>query len=403
MENKNEWRKVKLEDIVKIKGGKRLPKEVTLQKNKNKHPYIRIKDMISLKKLEINSSFEYVPDYVFEKIKNYIVNENDIILSIVGTIGLVNKIGNSLNGANLTENCVKITTKENVEYDYLYYFLISQKGKIEIEKGIVGAVQPKLPIKNIENIEVKLPSLNIQKKIVKILSDIDNKIELNNKINDNLETLCQNYFLDIFIKNSNKNCLIGTISDLGDIVGGSTPSKKNSNYYTNLGIPWITPKDLSKTPNKFISRGDLDITELGFKNSSVKLLPKGSVLFSSRAPIGYIAICTNNVTTNQGFKSIIPFKNIGTEFVYYFLKNNIQFLENRASGSTFKELSTAIMATTPAIIPKEEALKTFKEICNPIFKRQYIIEKENEKLTNLKNYLLPKLMNGEIDVENIKL
>lgn len=197
--------------------------------------------------------------------------------------------------------------------------------------------------------------------------------------------------------------MIGTISDLGDIVGGSTPSKKNSNYYTNLGIPWITPKDLSKTPNKFISRGDLDITELGFKNSSVKLLPKGSVLFSSRAPIGYIAICTNNVTTNQGFKSIIPFKNIGTEFVYYFLKNNIQFLENRASGSTFKELSTAIMATTPAIIPKEEALKTFKEICNPIFKRQYIIEKENEKLTNLKNYLLPKLMNGEIDVENIKL
>ena len=189
MENKNEWRKVKLEDIVKIKGGKRLPKEVTLQKNKNKHPYIRIKDMISLKKLEINSSFEYVPDYVFEKIKNYIVNENDIILSIVGTIGLVNKIGNSLNGANLTENCVKITTKENVEYDYLYYFLISQKGKIEIEKGIVGAVQPKLPIKNIENIEVKLPSLNIQKKIVKILSDIDNKIELNNKINDNLKII----------------------------------------------------------------------------------------------------------------------------------------------------------------------------------------------------------------------
>ena len=160
---------------------------------------------------------------------------------------------------------------------------------------------------------------------------------------------------------------------------------------------------MSKTSNKFISRGELDISELGFKNSSVKLLPKGSVLFSSRAPIGYIAISSNEVTTNQGFKSIIPFENIGTEFLYYFLKNNVEFLESRASGSTFKEISSAIMSTTPALIPKKEPLEFFKKNCSDIFKKQYTLEEENMLLTNLKNYLLPKLMNGEIDVENIEL
>ena len=85
------------------------------------------------------------------------------------------------------------------------------------------------------------------------------------------------------------------------------------------------------------------------------------------------------------------------------MKNNVQFLESRASGSTFKEISTTIMATTPAIIPKEDPLKVFKKICINIFEKQYIIEKETEKLIELRDYLLPKLMNGEIDVSNLKI
>lgn len=282
---------------------------------------------------------------------------------------------------------------------YLFYKLKN----LNLSSFNEGSAVPSLTTKTLNKISIKIHDLKLQEKIVSILSLLDEKIELNKKINQNLEEICQNYFLEIFIKNSNKNCSVGQISDLGNIVSGATPSKKNLKYYTNFGIPWITPKDLSKNFNKFISRGNLDITELGFKNSSVRLLPKGSVLFSSRAPIGYIAICSNDVTTNQGFKSIVPFKNIGTEFVYYFLKNNVQFLESRASGSTFKEISTTIMATTPAIIPKEDPLKVFKKICINIFEKQYIIEKETEKLIELRDYLLPKLMNGEIDVSNLKI
>lgn len=295
-----------------------------------------------------------------------------------------------------------LIVNQNYDNEFIYYLLKYETTNIENIAN--GSTFKEISATTFKNYEVFIPNnKNIQKKIASILSSLDEKIELNRKINQNLEEICQNYFVEIFIKNSNKNCSIGQISDLGNIVSGATPSKKNQKYYTNFGIPWITPKDLSKISNKFISRGNLDITELGFKNSSVRLLPKGSVLFSSRAPIGYIAICSNDVTTNQGFKSIVPFKNIGTEFVYYFLKNNVQFLESRASGSTFKEISTTIMATTPAIIPKEEPLKVFKKICVNIFEKQYIIEKETEKLIELRDYLLPRLMSGEIDVSNLKI
>ena len=108
---------------------------------------------------------------------------------------------------------------------------------------------------------------------------------------------------------------------MGTVVGGGTPSKKVDEYYSTNGIAWITPKDLSIDKSKFVSHGETDITDEGLAKSSATLMPKGTVLFSSRAPIGYIAIADGEISTNQGFKSIVPYNNIGTEYVYYFLKN----------------------------------------------------------------------------------
>jgi len=169
-----------------IKGGKRLPKGEMLTTTKNSHPYIRIRDLGTTKTLELTSSFEYVDDEVQKHISRHIVNNNDVILSIVGTIGLVAIVGNSLNNANLTENCVKFVNLKRIDSNYLYYFLISPLGQDEISKGIVGAVQPKLPIKNIENISIPVPDIVIQQKIASILTSIDAKIEVNRQINDNL-------------------------------------------------------------------------------------------------------------------------------------------------------------------------------------------------------------------------
>ena len=222
-------------------------------------------------------------------------------------------------------------------------------------------------------------------------------------INENLEQQAQALFIDLFITNANSEWKIGTISDLGNVVGGGTPSKKVEEYYTDSGIAWITPKDLSNDKSKFIAHGETDITDLGLAKSSATLMPKGTVLFSSRAPIGYIAIADGEVSTNQGFKSIVPFDNIGTAYIYYFLKENLSAIENVASGSTFKEVSGSTMKNLTVVIPDIDTLAEFQAFCTPLFEQQRALESENRYLSALRDTLLPKLMNGEIDVSEVKI
>ena len=220
-------------------------------------------------------------------------------------------------------------------------------------------------------------------------------------INDNLEQQAESYFQELFIEKAKTNWKLGTISNLGTIVGGSTPSKSKPEYYAKKGIAWITPKDLSSNKSKFVTRGEIDITEIGLKNSSASIMPEGTVLFSSRAPIGYIAIATGEVTTNQGFKSVIPKHEIGTAFVYYFLKHNLPVIESMASGSTFKEVSGSTMKNIPAIIPDMETIYKFNDFCTPIFAKQKVLEEQNQFLATLRDNLLPKFMTGEIDVSDV--
>ena len=222
-------------------------------------------------------------------------------------------------------------------------------------------------------------------------------------VNDNLEQQAQSYFQELFVDNADPEWTTGTISDLGTVVGGSTPSKAKPEYYTESGIAWITPKDLSINKSKFVSHGENDITELGLKNSSAAIMPEGTVLFSSRAPIGYIAIAAGEVTTNQGFKSVVPKPGIGTPFVYFFLKNTLPVIEGMASGSTFKEVSGSTMKNVPAVIPDAETLAKFSDFCAPIFAQQRILEEQNQSLATLRDNLLPKLMSGEIDVSDVQL
>ena len=213
-----------------------------------------------------------------------------------------------------------------------------------------------------------------------------------------MEQQAQALFQNLFIDNARPEWKQGTVCDLGSVIGGSTPSKSKPEYYTDSGIAWITPKDLSVNKSKFIYHGENDITELGLKNSSASVMPEGTVLFSSRAPIGYIAIAAGEVTTNQGFKSIVPKSEIGTAFVYYFLKYNLPVIEGMASGSTFKEISGSVMKSVPAFVPDSETLNVFRLFCKPLFEQQKILELQNQSLEKLRDTLLPKLMNGEIEL-----
>ena len=299
-----------------------------------------------------------------------------------------------------------VTVDTTIAYPYFIYYYLTQSSVIESLQAIAEqstSTYPSIKPSDIEDIELDLPELETQKKIGSTLRMLDRKIALNEEINDNLEQQVQAYFQELFVDNADPAWTLGTISDLGTVVGGSTPSKSKPEYYTEDGIAWITPKDLSINKAKFISHGENDITELGLKNSSASIMPEGTVLFSSRAPIGYIAIASGEVTTNQGFKSVVPKPEIGTAYVYCFLKHNLPVIEGMASGSTFKEVSGSTMKNVPAVIPDTETLTCFNDFCAPIFAHQRILEEQNQSLAALRDSLLPKLMSGEIDVSAIQL
>ncbi len=183
------WRMGTLGEVAKIKGGKRIPKGEELQTKKNNHPYIKVADMCIHKYIILNDDFQYVEDEVQNQIKQYIVNTNDIILSIVGTIGNVNVIDESLDKANLTENCVKFVNLRRVSSSYLYSFLSSNEGQSAIEQSIVGGVQGKLPIYNIEKLELLIPCEDAIREFDNKVCFIDNSARLRQRENSKLTEL----------------------------------------------------------------------------------------------------------------------------------------------------------------------------------------------------------------------
>ena len=332
------------------------------------------------------------------------LHKNDIVLSYTGTLGECAQIQEE-GKYHLAPNVCKITPNGSVvNPNFLFQYIRCDSFKQTLINYAHGSTQPTIPMSTIRDIPVVIPDdFEKQGKIAAILSALDEKIAINREINDNLEQQAQSYFQELFVDNADPEWAIGTISDLGTVVGGSTPSKAKPEYYTESGIAWITPKDLSINKSKFVSHGENDITELGLKNSSAAIMPEGTVLFSSRAPIGYIAIAAGEVTTNQGFKSVVPKPEIGTPFVYFFLKNTLPVIEGMASGSTFKEVSGSTMKNVPAVIPDAETLAKFSDFCAPIFAQQRILEEQNQSLATLRDNLLPKLMSGEIDVSAVQL
>ena len=308
-------------------------------------------------------------------------------------------------------------------------FLTNLSISVELDKGICnakwfyynhllnnlsflnsGSAQPQITIDSLSKYLIRIPPIIIQRKIAGILSALDSKIENNNKINANLEAqaeaLFKSWFVDFtpfkdqpFVDSElgsiPQGWKVGKLGDIGEIVGGSTPSKSKPEYYTTHGIAWLTPKDLSTSKAKFTSRGEIDITDEGYNSTSTKLMPRGSVLFSSRAPIGYLTIAKNEICTNQGFKSLVP-NGAGTRFIYYTLRHLTPQIENRATGSTFKEASATLMRSVETIVPPTSILNKFEELLRPILQFQEKKEEENQRLAALRDTLLPKLMSGEI-------
>lgn len=361
------------------------------------------------------NTFGYVSEEKADSLKKCNAHRGDIIVTHRGTLGQIVYIPNNslFERYVISQSQFRFNLKpELARAEFIVYYFHTREGqhKILSNASQVGVPALARATTTFRQLEVKVPPLPVQDKIVGILSALDSKIENNNKINANLEAqaeaLFKSWFVDFtpfkdqpFVDSElgpiPQGWKVGKLGDLGEIVGGSTPSKSKPEYYTTHGIAWLTPKDLSTSKAKFTSRGEIDITDEGYNSTSTKLMPRGSVLFSSRAPIGYLTIAKNEICTNQGFKSLVP-NGAGTGFIYYTLRHLTPQIENRATGSTFKEASSTLMRSVETIVPPTSILNKFEELLRPILQFQEKKEEENQRLAALRDTLLPKLMSGEI-------
>lgn len=315
---------------------------------------------------------------------------------------------------------VLILRPKNISSELLYAYL-SQDAFFEYDtKGAKGSKMPrgdkdhimKFPLKELKN----------GRDVGKIIKDIDDKIALNNKKNTELENIAKTVYdywftqFDFHDKNGNPYKSSGgkmyyneilkreipegwevvNLSNIAEIFNGSTPSTKEEDNYGG-NIVWITPKDLSDQQRKFIWYGDRNITEKGYHDCNTTLVPKGTILLSSRAPIGLVSIAACELCTNQGFKNIVPKNSSFSNYIYYVIKTNIPKIEKLGSGTTFKEVSKNSMESFELVIPPIEIIQIFNSHVDSIFNEQLQLLKETDELTKIRDYLLPLLMNGQIN------
>ncbi|WP_298973596.1 restriction endonuclease subunit S [uncultured Fusobacterium sp.] len=384
--NKNEWKKVKLGDIFNLQMGKTPLRENKLYWNKGEYNWISISDM--------NFSEKYV-SFTKEKITNLAVKEsgikiipkNTVIMSFKLSIGKVKIVNDDIYS---NEAIMAFIPKENIPIDknFLYYSLKSIKWNEGINKAVKGLTLNKALI---SQKEIFLPNLAIQKEIASNLDSIADFLDLRRKQLNYLKELNKSLFTTMFgdpLLNDKKEWNFFKIKDIGKIISGSTPSTNISEYWNGEYL-WITPAELNDD-SFIINSTNRKLTYLGVKTSSLIELPIGTVLLSSRAPIGKVAIVGENMFCNQGFKNIIPNEKINSIYLYYVFKEKKEYLNFLGRGATFKELSKEIVENISIKVPPIELQNKFAERIEKIEKLKFEIEKSIEMAQNLYNSLISK-------------
>ncbi|SPZ45281.1 EcoKI restriction-modification system protein HsdS [Plesiomonas shigelloides] len=322
---------------------------------------------------------------------------------------------------------------EKLDSNFLKYYFCSPQVIDYLKTNFIsGAAIPRVVLRDFRKAKINLPPLRIQRKISQCLSSIDNKILSNNQTNQTLEQMAQaifkSWFVDFDPVKAKMNgeqpegmdaataslfpdklveSELGLIpegwmlSEIGEevtVVGGSTPSTKNDDFWINGDIHWTSPKDLSGVQDKVLLDTAGKITEAGLKKISSGLLPVDTVLLSSRAPVGYLALAKVPMAINQGYIAMKCEKQLPPEFVLQWCVYRMDEIKQRASGSTFAEISKKSFKPISVVVPTGAILSAYQKLVKPIYNAITSNARQNEQLSTLRDTLLPKLLSGEIEL-----
>ncbi len=290
-----------------------------------------------------------------------------------------------------------------VNNEYFKYYFESKQYYDELskiaEEGARNHGLLNISVEDFFNIQVILPPIKEQEKIVNLLKKIDYLIKKYEKLLKEKDKFIKSQFVKMFgdVINNTKNFDYKPIGEISEIVTGTTPSTSNIENW-NGNICWITPAELDNN-SIYIFDTERKITEKGKKSKSLKLMPKGTVLFTSRAPIGKVAIINKEMCCNQGFKNCICKKELNNLYLYYTLKNNAYYFNRLGAGSTFRELSKSTFEKVKISVPPMELQNKFAEFVKQVDKQKFLLEQQKKNYEKLKKALMQKLLIGKVRVK----
>ena len=379
----------------------------------------------------------FVSPQVAEQAGRFNLQEGDILIALTGYVGEVALVRSRDLPAVLNQRVglFSITDDAQLHSGFLFQLLRHPDTRQHIEGLGYGSAQPNVSPALIRGLSIVLPPLPEQRAIAHVLGTLDDKVELNRRMNETLEAMARALFKSWFVdflpvraKMEGRDTglppdvadlfpdrLVDSelgpipegwkVSEIGrevDVVGGSTPSTKESSYWENGNIYWATPKDLSRIQSPVLIDTERKITIAGLRKISSGLLPVGTVLMSSRAPIGYLAIAQVPLAVNQGFIAIKCGEHISKGYTLFWCHENMDIIKGNASGTTFQEISKRNFRPLKVIVPTTGLLKVFDSIINPILEKITLTILESRDLTVQRDALLPKLVSGKLRVDDAR-
>lgn len=367
---------------------------------------------------------------VSQQYRRTLLRGGEILVSLVGNPGQIAVAPPSLAGANIARQVGLVRLKPGVDARFVSYFLQSRDGQTALGAQSLGSVQQVINLRDLKTVKVPLPPLAEQKAIASELGALDDKIELNRRMNMTLEAMARSLFHSWFVDfdpvraqldgrppvgldpataalfpASFQDSELGhipkgwTVEPVGEVVacvGGATPSTSEPKYWEGGTHHWTTPKDFSSLQAPVLIDTERRLTDSGVAKISSGLLPVGTLLMSSRAPVGYLAISAIPVAINQGFIAMKCNERASNYFMLNWCQQNMAEIEARATGTTFAEISKQNFRPIPVVLPGKELMTAFTNAVAPIYSQITANLHQSRSLATLRDTLLPKLLTGEV-------
>ena len=364
----NDWQDITLEKLLKFGNGKKRPESIGV-----------------IPIFGGNGILGYSGNYNYE-------GENIIIGRVGAYCGSVYYQNNSI---WVSDNALCATPKDKHNTKFLYYFL----KHINLNQYAGGSSHPLVTQTLLNSLEFNVCINPLkQQAIAELLSCLDDKIGLLHRQNKTLETMAETLFRQWFVEKAEEDWEENSLDSILTVKGGTTPSTSNPKFW-NGEIHWTSPRDVTTLDGIFLFTTERKITDLGLKSISSGLLPKGTLLMSSRAPVGVLAFAEVPLAINQGYIAIIDDKGYSKEFIYLWLKNNMDYVHSYANGSTFQEISKSSFKSLQITVPPEKLRFDFQQTILPIFSKIKVNQIQIHTLEKLRDSILPKLMSGEVRVK----